>query len=162
MGLGNIAKGNGPTLQVIGVGDGATLYAYDLLASDVDAKGGATAVPLVDGVFELHALYGIQPSGGSFSWVKPEGDYAPDALMAGGTAAASLLKQIKAVRVGLIMRAALKEKEKDGGEVAPEKLVLFSDLGETLEHSRELKGSERFYRYRLLEATIPLRNNGLN
>lgn len=151
--LGNVAKGNPPNFMVIGVGAKDTLYSYDLLQT--------SSTPLqavADGVFELHALYGVDANddGKVDEWVKPSsaGTYSLSALTDGSTGAADLLRQIKAVRVGLIMRTSLLEKEK----VAPTSLTLFSDQGTSLKYARTLTESEQHYRYRTIEFSVPLRN----
>lgn len=163
MNLGNIANGNTPSFLLIGVGDNNTLSAYNLLQSD-SAAGAATA--LVDGVFELHALYGTDLTNtGTLTWTPPTGSYSPASLLAGTPAAAQLLQSIKAVRVGLIMRSSLLEKAPvpPAPPVAPATLSLFRDLydsaNNSLELSRALTDAERNYRYRTIETTIPLRNH---
>jgi type IV pilus assembly protein PilW len=77
--------------------------------------------------------------------------------LSAGTAAATLqLKRIKALRVGLIMRTSLPERD----VVSPDTLAMFADVeGGTLTFSRTLTDLERHYRYRVVEATVPLRNN---
>jgi type IV pilus assembly protein PilW len=151
--LGNV-KNRPPSFQLVGVGDHNTLYSYDLLQT-VDTPLQARA----EGVFELHALYGVDTDGDSKvdAWVSPaSGDYSLASLSAGTSAAASLLKNIKAVRVGLILRTSLPEKD----VVSSNKLELFSDINSgSLTYSRTLTGDEQNYRYRTIEATIPLRNN---
>jgi type IV pilus assembly protein PilW len=152
--LGNVGKNRPPSFQLVGVGDHNTLYSYDLLQT-VDTPLQARA----EGVFELHALYGVDTDGDSKvdAWVSPaSGDYSLAALSAGTSAAAGLLKNIKAVRVGLILRTSLPEKD----VVSSAKLELFSDINSgALTYSRTLTGDEQTYRYRTIEATIPLRNN---
>lgn len=148
MNFGNV--GNRPDLLVIGVGDNNTLFSYDLLQS--------TPSPLVavaDGVFELRALYGVDSNGDNRidSWQAPAGSFGLAALMTGGEDAAIRLKQIKALRVGLILRTSLRERE----DVAPASLSMFADvLG--LTYTRNLTTAERAFRYRVVESTIPLRN----
>ena len=151
--LGNPGLNRPPAFQLVGVGDNNTLYTYDLLktsATPLQARG--------EGVFELHALYGVDSDGDGFvdSWVSPSsGSYTVAALSAGTEAAATLLRTIKAVRVGLILRTSLPEKVVAQSGT----LKLFSDLGSTLEFSRTLTTAEQKYRYRTMEATIPVRNN---
>jgi type IV pilus assembly protein PilW len=158
MKLGNVAAGNPPTFLLIGVGANNTLFTYDLLRT-----GGADATPnpnlqaVADGVFELHAVYGVDTdnNGTVDSWEDPGATgnaYQLSALMAGTKTAAALIAQIKAVRVGLILRTSLQERE----PVAPASLTMFSDLG--LTYTRDLVGIERNFRYRVVEQTIPLRN----
>ena len=150
--LGNVANGNPPTLQLIGVGDSNTLYTYDLLQTT-----GTPLQPLADGVFELHALYGIDTNGDQRidQWVTPTGNYAIASLMDGSTAASTRLRTIVALRLGLLLRSTLLE----GSAVAPASLKLFADLGTALTFTRTLSTAEQRYRYRTLETTVPLRNN---
>jgi len=166
--LGNIATGNSPFFQVIGVGDNNTLYSYDLL----QASGSLAPSPLVEGVFELHAVYGVSTNaaGTIDLWASPSTDvnYKMSALMDGSAAATQRLRNIKAVRVGLITRTSLPENCvpvpatgpapakpcSTGASLSP----LFADLG-ALSYTRALADAERVYRYRVIEATIPLRNN---
>jgi len=154
--LGSASDSRTPSFQLIGVGDNNTLYSYDLLQ--------VSATPLqarAQGVFELHALYGIDTSGDGKidSWVKADsGSYTVAALSAGTTTAAKLLQTIKAVRVGLILRTSLPERDAVNTATT---LTLFSDLGSSLSVTRALSSDEQHYRYRTVEATIPVRNNVL-
>lgn len=150
IGLGNATTGNPPTMQLIGVGDDSTLFSYDLLQTDA-----SPLEPIADGVFELHALYGLDTDGDRRldRWAAPAGDYAVSALMDGSAAAAQRLRTIVAVRVGLILRTTRLEDT----EVAPRTLTLFGDLG-NLALERQLDRDERRYRYRTVESTVPLRN----
>ena len=163
--LGNLASVGPPSFQLLGVGDNNTLYSYDLLqTSNTPLQARA------EGVFEMHALYGIGSTSDTTvdAWVSPgTGSYTVAALSAGTPAAAALLRTIRAVRIGLIMRTALPERSGSAAGAASATatpataLTLFSDLGDsTLTYTRALAPAEQQYRYRTLEATIPLRNNG--
>jgi type IV pilus assembly protein PilW len=149
--LGN-PSGRAPSFMLVGVGDNDVLYSYDLLQ--------ASGTPLqaqAEGVFELHALYGVDADGDGKvdAWVSPAtGNYSLAALSAGNATAASRLAQIKAVRIGLILRTSLAEKT----AVTTSALALFSDLGD-LAYSRALAGDEQHYRYRTMETIVPVRNN---
>lgn len=161
VGLGNTTT-NPPYFQIIGIGDNNVLYSYDLL------RLGASNKPpeaLASGVFELHALYGIDSDADSKidTWVKPTAGTPYDyrILENGSAASRANLQKIKAVRIGLIMRTSLPEK----ATVPPATsgpLTLFSDLGADLTYTRPLIGAEQNYRYRAVETTIPLRNVMLN
>jgi type IV pilus assembly protein PilW len=151
--LGNVGSGNTPSFLLLGVGDHNTLFSYDLLQTS-----SAPLQAVADGVFELHALYGLDSDGDGRidSWASPaSGDYAVSALSDGSAAAAGRLQTIKAIRLGLILRTT----QPDSSTVAPAALSLFAELGSTLTLTRTLSSSERRYRYRTLESTIPLRNN---
>jgi type IV pilus assembly protein PilW len=150
--LGNVSGGNPPSFLVYGVGNNNTLYSYDLLQTS-----GAPLQPIADGVFEMHALYGIDTdaNGSADSWVTPTGTHALSALMDGSIAAAGRLRAIKAIRVGLILRTSRQE----ASGSAPASLTLFSDLGSGLTHTRTLTTAQRNFRYRTVEITVPVRNN---
>lgn len=152
--LGNVGLGRLPEFVLVGVGDNNTLYTHDLLQT-TDTPLQATA----EGVFELHALYGIDTTADNTvdQWVSPSASgsgYELSDLSDGSSAAAGKLRNIKAIRVGLILRTALPERD----EVSAASVTLFNDLN-GLTHTRVLTDSERHYRYRTLESTIPLRNN---
>jgi len=162
MKLGNVGAGNLPGFLLIGVGDDNTLFSYDLLqtaGADVAGAPSPNLRAVADGVFELHALYGVDGDGDGRvdRWIDPgaaPAGYTLAELMSGSAAAATAIGRIKALRVGLILRTALRERD----PVAPPQLVLFSDLGPALTHTRVLAAGEQNFRYRTVESTIPLRN----
>jgi len=149
-----------PSFQVIGVGDNDTLYSYDLLAvktPQLQSRG--------ENVFEMHALYGVDTNGDGVvdSWVSPSsGSYTVANLTAGTTTASILAKTIKALRIGLILRTDLPERNP---VAAASSVTLFQPLADVdstlsgLVYTRSFTGTELNYRYRTVEATIPLRNN---
>jgi type IV pilus assembly protein PilW len=149
--LGNIVGNNPPSFLMIGVGADNTLFSYDLLQTTA-----TPLLPIATSVVEMHALYGVDndDNGTIDAWVDPSSSatYAVTALMAGDATANGLLQSIKAVRVGLITRTSLPEKD----TVAPATLTLFSDLGAT--YTRTLTSDERLFRHRTIESTIPIRN----
>jgi type IV pilus assembly protein PilW len=179
--IGNYTNVNYPSFELIGVNQGNQLYAYDLLQLQ-----GTTALPIGDSVMELHARYGTATAGGvCCTWVDPGAagsPYSAANLMSGTFAASALLNQIKAVRVGLILKSPLLENMVKASattytHVTTGPLTLFSDLGAALTYTRTLDspnadgctvapsaantpvvGCEKDYRYRTLELTIPLRN----
>lgn len=150
--LGN-PTGSPPMLQLIGIGDNATLMSFDLLQLD----GSDAAVPLVDGIADLRALYGVDSDGDGLvdEWVAPtETDYTAAALTDGSLAARERLMRIMAVRIGMVLRSDRIERD----EVAPASLSLFSDLASTLHYTHTIDASLRHQRFRTLEFTVPLRN----
>jgi len=154
MRLGNPGAGAPPGFTLLGVGDHNVLYSFDLLETQ-DTPLQAEA----DAVFELHAMYGVDTDndGKVDAWVSPaKGSYTPAALSAGTPAATVLLQQIKAVRVALVLRSPLREKE----AVSRSPLQFFTDAKESERPSpRVLSEEETHYRYRVLEQTVPIRNN---
>ncbi len=146
-----------PSFQVIGVGANNTLYSYDLLQI-----AGTAPMAQAEGVFEMHAIYGIDTDSDNKidSWVDASSTsaYSSDKLTDGSTGAMQLLKNIRAVRVAIILRTALPEKDPVKASTT---LTMFSDpdLPSTLVKTRTLSGAELNYRYRVVESTIPVRNN---
>jgi type IV pilus assembly protein PilW len=178
MNLGNPTVGKNPPLfQMFGVKEGSSstdyaLYSYDLLK--ISNPGVATVI--ADQVFEIHALYYVDTDalnatgyGVGDAWLSPNPavttsvvngiQYDASHLMAGTTAAADALYRIKAIRLGMILRTPLSEQTQPG----PSSVTLFSGLtdpgGADLHIKRTFTGNELNYRYRALEATIPIRNN---
>jgi type IV pilus assembly protein PilW len=152
----NSGGGQAPVFQLLGVGNHDTLYSYDLL----QIGGGGTVQAEAEGVFEMHAVYGVDSTGNASNqvdqWVGagPTSAYSVAALTDGSAGAMGLLKNIRAVRVALILRTSLPEKD----IVAPSELALFADLS-GVARTRALTDAERHFRYRVVETTIPVRNN---
>jgi len=151
--LGNAAK-NPPQFQLLGVGDDAVLWSLDLL----DTLGADARVPLAEGVVEMRALYGMDTTptadGKIDAWVDPgTAPYDIATLMDGSTTSMENLGRIVAIRVGLILRTSLQERE----EVASE-LTLFNDLDDDLHHTYTVPSASNHYRHRTMEVTVPLRN----
>lgn len=158
--LGSVGARN-TQLMLIGAGNGAagpdTLYAYDLLRQ----AGGATAAEsdtnamtaLADGVIELRAIYGIDTNAdGRFdAWTAPTGNFAIAALMVNP----DRIRQIVSVRVAMVLRASQLERD-DVSDGLPE---LFSGTGQEIAARVFAAGTDRRrYRWRVIEATVPLRN----
>lgn len=158
--IGNISNSNPPTFMAIGVGDNNVLYAYDLLQTS-----SSPLLALAEGVFEMHALYGVDTDADGVinDWVSPSSDtYAYSALTDGSSTATGLLQNIKAIRLGLILRSPLKEKNDDSGNPTtntPDSITLFSDLDTALQYTRTFTTDEKQFRYRKIDVVIPLRNN---
>lgn len=163
-GLGNIGAGNSPVFAVLGVGDNNTLMSFDLLQSQNPVNNGVQLPsPIADGVFEMHARYGIDSDddGKTDSWVAASGDFSPDNLTSGTEAAFKLISRIKAIRIVLLMRTAIPEKDSVSNYAvsecnkASDAISYFCSLSSA---TRTLTEEEQHYRYRVIEAQIPLRN----
>ena len=155
------ASANPPEFKLFGVGDNNTLFSYDMLRND----GSNTSVPVADGVVEMRAIFHVDTDsdGDADAWHNPgastnTGYTTSELLPVSGTtpaptaAAATNLRRIVALRVGLILRTSMPEKD----NVALASYTLFAGLaGET---TRTLSTDERKYRHRVLEVTIPVRN----
>ena len=173
----NPLPANPPQMLLYGVGDDSTLFTYDLLR-----MAGTTPIPIADGVIEMRALYGIDTSvtpipmdttditpvpGRIGAWVDP-GDaatgYTQAQLTSGSVDAQRLLRRIVAVRVGLILRTSLQERDYERyygsvpGALPTTTVTLFGDLPVALRQTRTIVGTDNLYRYRTFEFTIPLRN----
>jgi type IV pilus assembly protein PilW len=159
--LGNPTSDSPPVFSLLGVNASNTLVDYPML------NGTKTSLQVADGVLEMHALYGVDESGAGTitNWVAPTGTWALSNLVTQAPGAAGspgsgayLLERIKAIRVGLILRTDLPENTKTGAVITAGPLTLFSDLA-GLTYTRTLSTAEKGYRYRTVEATIPVRNN---
>lgn len=164
-GIGNITNNNPPKFMVIGVGDNDVLYSYDLLQTS-----DSPLMAVSEGVFEMHAIYGVDTDSDEKInyWVSPSstGTYSYSALTDGSSTAAGLLQNIKAIRLGLILRSPLQEKLDSNNKPTtgtPDSMTFFSDVTcvstDTCTVTRTFTTAEKQYRYRKIEISIPLRNN---
>lgn len=156
--IGN-ATTNPPQFGLIGVGADSTLFAHNLLLFN----GVNASEPLAEGVRELHAVYGLDTNDDGIldTWQSPTGVWDGPALMDGSAASNTRIRQIVAVRVGLVLRSSLVERElQPGVPVAPASLSLFSDLPAPNPVIVDLTraGENRNQRHRTVEITVPLRN----
>lgn len=159
--IGNPAAGNPPQFSLVGVGDNSTLFTHDMLLSD----GQNVSRELAEGVRDLRAVYGIDTNDDGIldAWRSPTvaSGWDGNTLMNGTPISTARLRQIVAVRVGLVMRSSLIESALDGGvPVAPENLTLFGDLpaGNQVVIDLTQAGENRNQRHRTIEVTVPLRN----
>ncbi len=145
-----------PSFNMFAVGENASLMKYDLMQAAQNTQTSANPNPglFVDGVYHMRALYGIDndgdPNTASLTWQSPTGAFSASNLLTGTTAAADNLKRIKAVKIGLIMRTALLEREAVSGAT----LMLFQDTALAL----AVNLTPNTYRYRTFEVVIPIRN----
>lgn len=146
--------GNQPAFNLMAVGASNTLFQYNLLTPPTaNTVNNPNPSPFVDGVFQMHAMYGIYTTPGDAStltWMAPTGDYSATNLLSGSAAAAQNLSNIKAIKVGLLMQTNLPEKE----TVSAKTITLF----DTTQSPVTINLTDLNYRYRALEVTIPLRN----
>lgn len=150
--MGN-AVGAQPTFALIGVGANQTLVSLDLL----NLGGSETVLPIADGVADLRVLYGIDTNGDDRidDWVSPAAaGWTAAALLDGSVAAQARLAQIQMLRVGLLLRTSVPERD----PVAPASMGMFADMPSALRYTRTLSEPERLMRWRNLEFTVPLRN----
>lgn len=146
---------NRPRFEAVGVGANSTLFSHDLLLLDPQN----VSQPIAEGVRELHAVYGLDTNNDGIldRWQSPVApDWDGPTLMNGTAASNARLRQIVAVRVGLIMRSTLVERD----VVAPTQIRLFNDLPAANQVTVDLTraGENRNQRHQPIEVTIPLRN----
>jgi type IV pilus assembly protein PilW len=160
--LGNAAVNN-LQFELIGVDANHTLYSYDLLQNQklVQSPGSTDAAQAIaDGVYEMHAIYGIDTNGDGIldTWAAPglptDPTYDINTVMIN----AATMRKIIAVRVALVLRGQYYDKN----TVSPATLTLFSGLtnggGTSLQKSVAISAADQHYRYRVFEFTVPLRN----
>lgn len=124
---------------------------YDVLSQSIADHADATLADLeslAPQIVQLQAQYGIAEGNRDTvtGWVNAtaaDGWDSPDEVAS---------KQIKAVRIALVARAA-----REGNEVAPESLVLWDD-GAGNELTMDLDEQQRRFRYQVLTVVVPLMN----
>lgn len=133
----------------------------ELTELDMLQRRGTQAI--AENVLLLKARYGVDngADGGIADdnvvdeWIAPtESGWTLATLMNGTKSSAYKAGQIKAVRVGMILRSTLPV----GNDAAITSLSLFADLGESRAHTRSLSATEQRYAYQVYDWVIPLRN----
>lgn len=149
--LGNVT-GNQPRLQLLGIGANNTLFSYDLLQLTANAQ------PLAEGIVDMRVLYGVDsaPRDGTVdTWVAPtSAGFTAAALRAGTVTARNNLQSILSIRIALVLRSDLVDKN----DVTPPTLTLFNTLPAALQQTYTVPTSTKTQRYRTVEFTVPLRN----
>jgi len=146
-------SGSRPGFMLFGIDNRSQLVSYDLLKLD-DVSPPASQ-PIADNIVNLQAAYGIDNNGDNVvdAWTAPVNDFSADSLSNGTAKAASALASIKAIRLAIIARSALFERELVTGQ----DWSLFSDNA-TIEVKGKLTNDERHFRYHVFDVVIPLRN----
>jgi type IV pilus assembly protein PilW len=167
--IGNAAANN-IQFMLFGVDDNRTLYSYDLLQNLklVGGVGTDAAQAIADGVVQMNALYGIDTNGDGKqdAWTAPDATTAPAWDINTVMTHPAQMKQIVSVRVALVVRGQYYDL--NGGTaavpipVSPPTLTIFNGLvnsaGTSLAQNINLNATERQFRYRVFEFTVPLRN----
>lgn len=129
-------------------GNNCDLGWYDALVIPDPADATlADLVSLSPQIVELQAQYGIAEGNRDTvtDWVDATGAWEdPDE---------GASKQIKAVRISVVARAA-----REGNEVAPASLVLWDDDGTDNDRNLVLNDEQRRFRYQVLTVVVPLMN----
>jgi type IV pilus assembly protein PilW len=111
-------------------------------------------VPVADGVADLRVLYGVDDDNNQTvdRWVKPDATPWDAATLNAGTGAKAELRKILALRIAVVTRGSVPERE----AVSPATLTMFPDLAAPI--TRSLNATEQTYRWRVLDFVVPLRN----
>ncbi|WP_284319008.1 PilW family protein [Dyella acidisoli] len=146
--------GSSPAFTLFGIDTSSlNLVSYDLLQRPVNGNA-AAVTPLAEGVVQMKALYGVQQAGSSsVQWVQPTGTWSIATLTASASAASNAMKQIKAIRVAIVVQSRLPERSTDYTSGQPT-LTLFPDLPSV----QYIVTTSTQYRYKVYDTTIPVRN----
>jgi len=148
--------GASPIFQIFAVANSSTgvprLQSYDMFSG--------TTQDLNDDVVNLQAAYGLSATTDSgdttvTSWQAPVGSYSLHSLRQGDAAAVAIINRIRAIRLSILTRSAIREKV---AVQASPTIDMLADLGAnkvTITNT----GTDLNYRYRLFDVTIPLRNH---
>ncbi|MBS0372661.1 MAG: PilW family protein [Proteobacteria bacterium] len=143
------------TFSLLSVNTNGELVEYDLL----QRRG---AEPFGENVILIKARYGVDDGVGGTpndnvvdEWVSPaDSEWTLAKLTDGKTATEQKIDQIKAIRIGVIVRTP----QVVVSNTKPTTLVLFADLPAARQVSRTLSTDEQKYGYQVFDWVIPLRN----
>lgn len=157
----------------------ATLRSIDLLNSD---PVNSPPLNVSDDVVLLKAIYLVDPDKtGTGGWVRPGGTFpassgtynysatsGANCLLCGTSSANLALQGVKAIRIALVVRAPIQENANQAqniyGSFNGQNYVLFSSVP-TMQYTwyppQGTASQPQNYRYRVIETTVPIRNNGL-
>lgn len=145
--------GDAPLMRLFALGptpaDPSELRMYNMLDGNVQSIG--------DGMVNLQAVYGINttiPATNEVTqWVAPTGAWKAATLMDGSAASRLNIEAIRAVRLNVITRSALVEKD----DVSADSWTAFDDDA-NLAVAGTRTDEQRKFRYRQFEQIIPVRN----
>lgn len=138
--------GKSPNFTMMGIGANNTLFSYNLL---MPANTSTNPSVFIENTYRLKAIYGVTNTANStdITWVAPNGNFSYATLMANPGRLAS----IRAIKVALILRTNLQEKE----TVSASTLTVFADTPIPM----TIALNPTNFRYQAFETTIPLRNS---
>jgi type IV pilus assembly protein PilW len=144
--------GTAPLFRMFAVGPSAAapseLRMLNLLDGTVQSLG--------DGVVNIQAVYGIAALPDSnvvTAWVPPVGAYGAATLMNGSAASAAAIDLIRAVRIVMVTRSALPERD----AVSADEYTVFAD-DDALAITIARDDDAQKYRYRVFDEIVPVRN----
>ncbi|HEX5126764.1 MAG TPA: PilW family protein [Rhodocyclaceae bacterium] len=142
--------GSSPNIEAIARSSSQSLMTVNLL----NPTAGFTTI--TENVVAVRAIYGLDTTGTPKvvdTWVRATGPYAASILLNGTTASASILKQIIALRVAIIVRGS----QKATGDAANSSVTLFSDQP-TLTVTYPMTGTDANYQYQVYDVVVSLQN----
>lgn len=156
---------NGPVMTEFAVlNSPAGSTSFSLAALDLLGRPPGAGAPtvLVDNVVNIQAQYGVDTTNDGVidAWMEPTGLWAATALTS------VQIEQIKAIRVGMVVRSGLMEKSTGGActttlaAPVPLPAVAAAIPAEPAAPEMDTSGIPNFgcYRYKVFETVIPLRN----
>ena len=143
------------TFSLVSVNANGELLEYDMLKR----RG---MQPFAENVVLIKARYGVDSGVGGKAndnvideWVSPaEAGWTLTDLVDGKSSTEQKIDQIKAIRIGLVLRSG----QAVSSDAKLTQIVLFSDLPDTKKFTRDLTSSEQVYGYQVFDWVIPLRN----
>ena len=143
------------TFSLVSVNANGELLEYDMLKR----RG---IQPFAENVVLIKALYGVDSGVGGKAndnvideWVSPaDAGWTLTDLMDGKSSTEQKIDQIKAIRIGLVLRSG----QVVSSDAKLTQIVLFSDLSDSKKFTRDLTSSEQVYGYQVFDWVIPLRN----
>lgn len=145
-----------PTFSLVSVNSNNELVEYDLLKRRPLQSFG-------ENILLLKARYGVDngKAGGIPNddvvdeWISPgESGWSITELMSGNASVQQRVDQIKAIRIGLIVRTS----QSQSTDAKSSTLVLFQDLAESRQVTVKLASTEQRFGYQVFDWVIPLRN----
>ena len=177
----DLGNGTAANFLLFGVeSSSATLRSIDVLNSNPTA----TPQNVSDDVVLLKAVYEVDPDNtGTGIWVLPGGSYTAsgttynysatsgtNCLLCGTGTANLALQAIRAIRIAVVVRAPIQENANQSQntniDFNAQSVPLFSSLPSAMQSTwyppRGTAAQPQNYRYREIETTVPVRNNGLH
>ena len=151
----HLGREDQPTFSLLSVNSSNELVEYDLLQRRPLQSFG-------ENILLFKARYGVDNGVGGIpnddavdEWIAPsESGWSIAELMDGNAATQQKVDQIKAIRIGVILRTP----QAQVVDAKPTQLVLFQDLQTSRQVTVKLSSSEQRYGYQVFDWVIPLRN----
>lgn len=139
---GSVKTTSGPAFTAYGIDSGNNLVELNLITGEQRT--------LADNIVSIKAIYGVSADSTAShvgSWVSAGASgWTADSITS------TRIQTLRAVRLAVVARNALKEKT----QVTASSLTLFADTA--VSKTLNIAASERYYRYKVYDLIIPLRN----